>query len=99
MPGKRYRYQLGKHRVRITGHNISAGTVYVETTDGTTTCVQLEKLQPIAQKSTKPKPAVRSARVGGKAKKARASARPPKNAGRKPRALRSTRPGGNHARR
>lgn len=55
MPGKRFRYRYGKHRVRITGVNPSAGTIFIQAPDGTETCVEYEKLQPIPQKSTRKK--------------------------------------------
>jgi len=55
MPGKRYRWQHGPHRVRIQGRNAGHGEVVVVTDQGITYTAPMKELKPIAQKSTSPK--------------------------------------------
>jgi hypothetical protein len=55
MPGKRFRYRHGPHRVRVLGTSAGQKEVIVETDQGIRYSAPMAELRAIPQKSTRPR--------------------------------------------
>ena len=55
MPGKRFRYRHGPHRVRILRTQAGQNEAVVETSDGIQYSAPMQQLRPIAQKPCRKK--------------------------------------------